>query len=73
MDVEKNIEFYRFCWVLFGVFFLLFFFGVILRYYLDKKKDDWVVKDLKNFMYVDDVFFGVSNVDDVEYYYCYFW
>lgn len=24
-------------------------------------------------MYVDDVFFGVSNVDDVEYYYCYFW
>ena len=69
MDAEKNIESYRFRRVLFGAFLSPFLLGATLRHHLDKKKDDWVAKDLKNSMYVDDVLSGASNVDDAEHYY----
>jgi len=69
IDVERNIECYRFRRVLFGASPSPVLLEATLRHHLHKQKDDWVAEDLKNSMYVDNVLSGVSDDDDAEHYY----
>lgn len=69
IDVERNIECYRFHRVLFGASPSPVLLEATLRHHLHKQKDDWVAEDLKNSMYVDNVLSGVSDDDDAEHYY----
>ena len=70
IDVERNIECYRFRRVLFEASPSPFLLGATLRHHLDKQKDDWVADDLKNSMYMDNVLSGASDEEDAEHYYC---
>lgn len=49
---------------MFGLRFLLFILGVIFMYYLDFYKEYYfeIVKLIKDFLYVDDLLVGVSDV-----------
>ena len=69
MDVEKKIGCCRFRQLLFGAPPSPFPPGATLRHRLDKQKDYYVAKDLKNSMYVDNVLSGASNDDGAEHFY----
>ncbi|XP_067051162.1 uncharacterized protein [Acropora muricata] len=69
IDVEGNIECYRFRRVLFGASPSLFLLGATLRNHLHRQKDDWVANDQKNSTYMDNVLSGVSDDEDAEHYY----
>lgn len=75
-DVEKpaddnNLEVYRFCRVLFGAAPSPFLLNATVQYHLDNnaKNSDWIAKDLKNSMYMDNVVTGVSNDEKAVQYY----
>ena len=73
-DIDKsvnttgNLEAYRFCRVLFGAAPSPFLLNATIRYHLNRK-DSWVVKDLLEKMYMDNVVTG-TDCDEkaLEYY-----
>lgn len=67
-----NLEVYRFCCVLFGVVFLFFLLNVIIWYYFSEN-DNWIMKDLIENMYMDNVVIGINCDDNVLEYYFLLW
>ena len=69
VDDYQNLEVYRFCRVLFGAAPSPFLLGATIQHHLNSQGEDWVAKDLKETIYMDNVVSSVSSdMKAMEYY-----
>ena len=68
VNSADNLEAYRFCRVLFGAAPSPFLLNATIRYHLNEN-DNWIMKDLTENMYMDNVVTGTNCHDKaLEYY-----
>ena len=66
VDDYQNLEMYRFCRVLFGT--APFLLGATIQHHLNSHGEDWVAKDLKETIYMDNVSSVSNDTKAMEYY-----